>query len=285
MTLPLTSRADGELRGSRGSSYATVDAADLTRPVLRRFPGLDGREINGWLYRPDSPAPWPTMIHLHGGPESQERPVYNSLFQSLVAAGIAVFAPNVRGSSGFGRAYETADDVELRLGSIQDVYAATEHLLGTGISIPGRIGLMGRSYGGYLTLAGLTTYPERFAVGIDVCGMASLETFYQHTEPWIAAAAVSKYGDPAKDAELLREFSPIHRIDRLSAPLLVVHGADDTNVPVEEAEQVVAALAERGVPHRYLRFAGEGHDLLDTANRVEFVRSAVEWVEQHLGHV
>ncbi len=172
-----------------------MDTADLTRPVLRRFPGLDGREISGWLYRPDSPAPWPTMIHLHGGPEAQERPVYNSLFQSLVAAGVAVFAPNVRGSSGFGRSYETADDVELRLGSVQDVYAAAEHLIGCGISTPGRVGLMGRSYGGYLTLAGLTWYPEMFAVGIDVCGMADLETFYQHTEPWIAAAAVSKYGD------------------------------------------------------------------------------------------
>ncbi|MCE0534221.1 prolyl oligopeptidase family serine peptidase [Kineosporia rhizophila] len=282
-TLPLTSRADGELRGSRGASYATVDTADLTRPVLRRFPGLDGREISGWLYRPDSPAPWPTMIHLHGGPEAQERPVYNSLFQSLVAAGVAVFAPNVRGSSGFGRSYETADDVELRLGSVQDVYAAAEHLIGCGISTPGRVGLMGRSYGGYLTLAGLTWYPEMFAVGIDVCGMADLETFYQHTEPWIAAAAVSKYGDPAKHADLLRGFSPIHRIDRLRAPLLVVHGADDTNVPVEEAEQVVAALAERERPHRYLLFPGEGHELLDTANRVTFVRAAVEWACDHLG--
>ncbi|MBT0772723.1 S9 family peptidase [Kineosporia sp. J2-2] len=281
-TLPLTSKADGELRGSRGASYATVDTADLTRPVLRRFRGLDGLPLSGWLYRPDSPAPWPTMIHLHGGPESQERPVYNSLFQSLVSAGVAVFAPNVRGSSGFGRAFETADDVELRDGSIQDVSAAAEHLLESGVSVPGRVGLMGRSYGGYLTLAGLTWFPQLFAVGIDVCGMADLETFYRHTEPWIAAAAVSKYGDPAAHAGLLREFSPIRRIDRLRAPLLVVHGADDTNVPLEEAEQVVESLAKNDVRHQFLLFPGEGHELLDTANRVTFVRTAVDWVCEHL---
>jgi len=282
-TVPLTSRADGELRGSRGASYATVDTADLSRPALRRFPGLDGRPISGWLYRPDAPGPWPTMIHLHGGPESQERPVYNSLFQSLVSAGVAVFAPNVRGSSGFGRDFETSDDVEGRLGSIEDVAAAAQHLLEHGVCSPGQLGLMGRSYGGYLTLAGLTWFPELFTVGIDVCGMADLQTFYRHTEPWIAAAATSKYGDPERDAALLREYSPIRRIDRLRAPLLVVHGGDDTNVPVEEAEQVVAALSGREVPHRFLLFPGEGHELLDTENRVTFVRTAVEWVCSHLG--
>ncbi|GAB6899691.1 prolyl oligopeptidase family serine peptidase [Kineosporia succinea] len=282
-TLPLTSRADGELRGSRGSSYATVDTADLTRPVLRRFAAFDGIGLSGWLYRPDSPAPWPTMIHLHGGPESQERPVYNSLFQSLVAEGVAVFAPNVRGSSGFGRTFETADDVARRLGSIRDVAASVEHLVSSGVSQADRVGLMGRSYGGYLTLAGLTWYPDLFRVGVDVCGMADLETFYRHTEPWIGAAAVSKYGSPDTDAAVLRDFSPIHRIDRLTAPLLVVHGSDDTNVPLEEAEQVVTALAERGAPHRFLQFPGEGHELLDTQNRVTFVRTTVDWACEHLG--
>lgn len=280
---PLSSRANGELRGSRGASLASVDTADLTRPELRRFRSGDGLEITGWLYRPEGPSPWPTMVHFHGGPEAQERPVYNSLFQSLVSAGIAVFAPNVRGSTGFGRSFMTADDRELRYGAIGDVEAAVQHLVDTGICVPGRIGCMGRSYGGYLTLAALVWYPSLFAVGIDVCGMADLETFYQHTEPWIAAAAVSKYGDPELDAELLRDLSPIHRIDKLVAPLLVVHGSDDTNVPVEEAEQVVAALAERGIEHRYLLFPGEGHDLHATHHRVEFVQTAVAWATHHLG--
>jgi dipeptidyl aminopeptidase/acylaminoacyl peptidase len=260
-----------------------VDTADLTRPELRRFTAADGLEITGWLYRPDGPAPWPTMVHFHGGPEAQERPVYNSLFQSLVSAGIAVFAPNVRGSTGFGRAFVTADDRERRYAAIGDVEACVRHLVSSRIADADRVGVMGRSYGGYLTLAALVWYPDLFAVGIDVCGMADLETFYQYTEPWIAAAAVAKYGDPATDAELLRDLSPIHRIDQLVAPLLVVHGGDDTNVPVEEAEQVVAALAERGVEHKYLLFPGEGHELLATQHRVSFVQAAVSWAGEHLG--
>ncbi len=280
---PLSSRGDGELRGSRGATAATVDTADLTRPELRRLRSADGLELTGWLYRPARPGPWPTMIHLHGGPEAQERPVYNSLFQSLVAAGIAVFAPNVRGSSGFGRAFLTADDREGRYGAIADVAACVQHIVETGVADPDRIGCMGRSYGGYLTLAALVWHPDLFAVGVDICGMADFETFYQHTEPWIAAAAEAKYGHPQDDAALLRELSPIHRIDRLRAPLLVVHGDEDTNVPVEEAEQVVAALAARGIPHRYLLFAGEGHELLATENRVAFVQATVGWAGHHLG--
>jgi dipeptidyl aminopeptidase/acylaminoacyl peptidase len=279
----LSSRADGALRGSRGASAVTVEAADLTRPQLRTFISKDGTVLTGWLYRPNVPPPWPTMIHLHGGPEAQERPVYNSLFQSLVAAEIAVFAPNVRGSTGFGRSFVTADDVERRYGAIEDVAAAVAHLVETGVADAHRVGCMGRSYGGYLTLAALVWYPELFAVGIDVCGMADFETFYRYTEPRIAAAAVSKYGHPVDDAELLRDLSPIHRIDKLKAPLLVVHGAEDTNVPVEEAQQVVDALAAREVEHSFLLFQGEGHELLATPNRVAFVQAAVGWAGHHLG--
>jgi dipeptidyl aminopeptidase/acylaminoacyl peptidase len=199
-----------------------------------------------------------------------------------VAAGVAVFAPNVRGSSGFGRTFRTADDFDGRYGAIADVAACHAHLDETGVAEPHRVGCMGRSYGGYLTLAALVCHPELFAVGVDICGMVDFSTFFARTEPWIAAAAISKYGDPARDAELLRDLSPIHRIDKLTAPLLVVHGADDTNVPVSQAEQLVAALGARGLEHRYLLFEGEGHELLETPNRVAFVQETVSWVVQHL---
>jgi dipeptidyl aminopeptidase/acylaminoacyl peptidase len=278
----LSSSGGRELRASRGASTPVVEAEDLTRPELRHLRARDGLALTGWLYRPDGPAPWPTVVYLHGGPEAQERPVYNSLFQSLVAAGIAVFAPNVRGSSGFGRAFLVADDREKRFGAIEDVAACVEHLVTTGVADAERVACMGRSYGGYLTLAALVEHPHLFAAGVDVCGMADFATFYAHTESWIAAAAVAEYGDPVRDAALLRALSPIHRIDRLVAPLLVVHGADDTNVPVEEAEQVVAALAARGVEHEYLLFEGEGHELLGTPNRVAFVRATVGWLTRHL---
>jgi dipeptidyl aminopeptidase/acylaminoacyl peptidase len=257
---------------------ATIAAAAAIVPRLRVFPSDDGLTITGWLYRPSTAGPHPTVLSLHAGPEAQERPGFNPLFQSLVSRGIAVFAPNVRGSAGFGRSFVNADNGAGRYGAIADVAACARYLIKTGIAEPGRIGCMGRSYGGYLTLAALVNHPELFAAGIDVCGMANFATFYANTEPWIAAAAIGKYGHPVADHDLLRDLSPITRIDRLTAPLLVVHGANDTNVPVSEAEQVVRALRRTGVPHRFLRFADEGHDFLHQANRATYVQTAVEWL-------
>jgi dipeptidyl aminopeptidase/acylaminoacyl peptidase len=252
-------------------------------PELICLPSHDGLTITGWLYRPAGRGRHPTVISLHPGPEAQERPGYNPLFQELVRHGIAVFAPNVRGSAGFGRVFLDADNGPGRYGAIADVATCAHHLLKTGIAEAGWLGCMGRSYGGYLTLAALVTYPSLFTVGIDVCGMSNFETFYANTEPWIAAAAVNEYGDPVTDRELLRDLSPVHRIDRLTAPLLVVHGANDTNVPVCEAEQVVAALRARGAPHRYLLFTEEGHDFLRRANREAYLMAAVDWLTTHLG--
>jgi dipeptidyl aminopeptidase/acylaminoacyl peptidase len=252
------------------------------RPELRVLTAADGLAISGWLYRPAGPGPYPTVLSLHSGPESQERPGHHPLFQALVGRGIAVFAPNVRGSSGFGRSFVNADNGAGRYGAVADVAACVAHLVDTGIAEAGRIGCMGRSYGGYLTLAALVTYPELFAAGVDVCGMANFATFYAGTEPWIAAAAVGKYGDPVRDRELLRDLSPITHADRLVAPLLVVHGARDTNVPVCEAEQVVAALRAGGVPHRFLLFADEGHDFVNRANREAYVEATVDWLTRYL---
>jgi acetyl esterase/lipase len=244
---------------------------------LIRFPARDGLELTGWLYRA-GPSRTPCVIYLHGGPESQERPTYNPLFQRLLAAGISVLAPNVRGSSGFGRAFLDADNHALRFHAIDDVADCVEEVVRLGVADPGKVACMGRSYGGYLTLAALVTYPELFRAGVDVCGMADFATFYALTEPWIAAAAVSEYGDPVADRDLLRALSPIHSFDRLTAPLLVVHGAQDTNVPVHEAEQVVSAATARGIPCRYLLFDDEGHETVRTANKIIFVETVVDWL-------
>jgi dipeptidyl aminopeptidase/acylaminoacyl peptidase len=268
-------------------------AEQFVDPVLHRFVGEDGLPLTGWLFRPaarkDAAAfgahaavPAPTLIWLHGGPEAQERPIFQPLFQALLAEGVAVFAPNVRGSGGYGRTFSQADDLDRRFVAITDVRAAVGSLVGAGLADPSRIGVSGRSYGGYLTLVALAWFPELFRVGVDVCGISDFATFYAHTEPWIAAAAVTKYGDPEADAALLRELSPIHGADRISAPLLVVHGTYDTNVPIVEAEQIVAALRDRGASPGFLLFDDEGHEVHGTANRVVFVREVVRWVTGHL---
>lgn len=254
-------------------------------PSLVRFPADDGLEVSGWLYDARGPggAPGPALVWLHGGPEAQERPGFAPLHQALVRAGVSVLAANVRGSSGFGRAYVEADNLERRFAAIDDVAACVRHLVSTAVADPDRVGCAGRSYGGWLTLAALVTHPELFAVGVDVCGMVDFASFYARTEPWIAAAAVSEYGSPDVDGELLRALSPLHRMDRLVAPLLVVHGDHDTNVPLHEAEQTLAAARAAGVPTRYLLFEGEGHELARTENRVRFVAETVAWVRAHLG--
>jgi dipeptidyl aminopeptidase/acylaminoacyl peptidase len=251
-------------------------------PKLHHFRARDGMEITGWLYRAKGRGPAPTIIYLHGGPEAQERPVFNPLFRALVARGLAVFALNVRGSSGFGRMFINADNLDRRYEAIADVASAVGYVVDAGIADPQRIGCMGRSYGGYLTLAALVWYPELFAVGVDVCGMADLETFYRYTEPWIGAAAISKYGHPQRDRALLRDLSPLHRIDRLRAPLMVVHGAQDTNVPLYESEQVVTALADRAMPCEFVLFRDEGHGILKKTNQAFFVQTVGDWLATHL---
>ncbi|MFG2049219.1 S9 family peptidase [Micromonospora sp. NPDC048935] len=251
-------------------------------PQLVDLRAHDGLPLSGWLYRPAGPGPWPTAISLHGGPEAQERPGYHPLFQALVAQGVAVFAPNVRGSSGFGRSFVAADNLAGRYGAIADVAACAEFLVDAGIARPGQLGCLGRSYGGYLVLAVLVNFPGLFAAGVAECGISDFHTFYAGTEPWIAAAAVSKYGDPQRDAELLRDLSPLTHIDRLDVPVLLIHGANDTNVPAGESAQVARALAARDVPHGHLVLAGEGHDFLARANQETARTATTAWLTQHL---
>jgi dipeptidyl aminopeptidase/acylaminoacyl peptidase len=253
------------------------------RPELHRWRARDGLEVSGWLYRPAGAlGAVPTVVWLHGGPEAQERPTFNPLHQALLRYGVAVLAPNVRGSSGFGRGFVDADVHHRRFAAIDDVADLVRYLVDAGLADPAAMGCAGRSYGGYLTVAAMVSYPELFRVGVDVCGITDFETFFAHTEPWIAAAAVSRYGDPRRDAELLRELSPIHRVGQLSAPLLVVHGGQDTNVPLIEAEQLVAALRDRGASPGYLVLPDEGHEILDTTSRAVFVREVVHWLTRHL---
>ncbi len=261
-----------------------AEGAELIVPTLERFEGEDGLPLTGWLYRAAGADPHaPAVVHLHGGPESQERPAFSAQHQAMAAAGISVFAPNVRGSSGFGREFVHADDVGLRYDAFGDVRAAAAHLVAAGLADPGRIGITGRSYGGYLTLALLAFSPGIFAAGADICGMSDLRTFYRDTEPWIAAAAVSKYGHPERDLALLEDISPLAKAHEIDVPLLVVHGELDTNVPIGEAHQIVAALRDRGAPVDYLELRGEAHEYRRAASKRLLVQRLVEFFGEHLG--
>jgi len=271
------------LTWSRLTARPTLPRQPLVVPTLQTFTARDGLPLTGWLYRvPGQVGPGPAMLSLHGGPEAQERPTFNPQHQAMVAAGITVFAPNIRGSSGFGRAFVHADDVHGRRDAFDDVLACRDHLLETGVADAARVAVTGRSYGGYLTLAMLAFSPGIFCSGVDICGMSDLHTFYRDTEPWIAAAAVTKYGDPEHDYMLLRALSPLHQAANIEVPLLVVHGELDTNVPVGEARQIVTALRALDRPVEYLPLDGEGHEYRREESRLLLVERMLGFLTRTL---
>ncbi len=276
-------RTAGKLWQVTHSPHAGVDLKTLVAPELVHFQGHDGLPLSGWLYRPrHAPDLAPFVLSFHGGPEGQERPSFRSDYQALLARGIGVFAPNVRGSAGFGKRFVNLDNGALRADAVKDIKSAADYLIEHRVADPRRLGIMGGSYGGYMTMAGLTEYPDLFAAGADLFGVVNFETFFAHTEPWMAAISTIEYGDPKTQLAMLRALSPINKLDRVKAPTIVLHGANDTNVPVVEAEQVVDTLRKRGVPVEYVLFPDEGHGFRKTPNRVKATVETVKWFAAHL---
>ena len=148
------------------SPHAGINLSKLVRPELVRYKAHDGLELSGWLYRPKGMnQPGPIVLSFHGGPEGQERPGFNSTYQALLSRDIAVFAPNVRGSSGFGKKFVNLDNGALRVNGVKDIKATVDYVVSAGVGDPKRIGIIGGSYGGYMVMAGLTEYPDVFAAG------------------------------------------------------------------------------------------------------------------------
>jgi alpha-beta hydrolase superfamily lysophospholipase len=273
-----------ELVDPRSREWEPVDREPSRGPVaadptLETITARDGLEFTGWLFRPPAGVEAiGAMLFLHGGPEGQGRPGYNEFFPPLLEAGITVFLPNVRGSGGFGRAFMHADDGERRFAAIDDVADAVRFLVDNDLAPADRVACCGWSYGGYLTQAALTFHPELFAAGISICGMSDLNTWYRTTEPWIAAAAYPKYGHPVGDRELLEQLSPLQRADALTAPLLLVHGATDTNVPPSESQQMFDALRSLNRKVELLMFDDDGHEIDKRENRAVLVKAIGEWL-------
>jgi dipeptidyl aminopeptidase/acylaminoacyl peptidase len=265
------------------SPHPGVDLTRLVRPELIKYPAGDGLELSGWLYRPPGvQGPAPYVFSFHGGPEGQERPSFRNDYQALLAQGIGVFAPNVRGSSGSGKRFVNLDNGERRFEGVRDIKASVDVLVRKGIADPRRLGITGGSYGGYMTMAGVTEFPDLFAAGANLFGIVNFATFFKHSEPWMAAVSTVEYGDPATQADLLARLSPIHKLDKVKAALMVQHGANDTNVPLVEAEQIVENLKGRGVPVEYILFPDEGHGWRKVPNRIRSVTALVEFFRKHL---
>ena len=264
---------------------AGLEPDGLPDEELVTWRSFDGRSIPGFLLRPRGAANGrrPTVVQVHGGPEGQARPLWNPLTVALVAAGFNVLQPNVRGSSGYGRAYQSLDDVKLRMDSVRDLDAAAAWLAESGTAPADRIGVIGGSYGGFMTLAAITFCADRrWAAAVDIVGIARWRTFFEKTSPWRRPLRAAEYGDPVSDADFLESISPLNFVDRISAPLMVIHGANDPRVPIEEAEQIVATLRAKGRPVDYLRYEDEGHGLVKAKNRADAWPRVVAFFEKYL---
>jgi dipeptidyl aminopeptidase/acylaminoacyl peptidase len=262
---------------------ASSAAAELTEPELHRFRSFDGESIPVFLFEPPArEGPPPVVFVIHGGPEAQLRPIWQPLSQYFVSHGLAVAAPNIRGSTGYGKRYQHLDDVERRLDSVNDLAALHDALADAGRIEGDRAVLYGGSYGGYMVLAGLAFQPERWAAGIELVGISSLVTFLENTAEWRRKFREREYGSLERDREFLLEASPLTRVDQIRAPLFVIHGANDPRVPVGEARQIHRSLTERGIRCELLIYEDEGHGLKKLPNKLDAYPRAAAFLDEVL---
>ena len=273
---------DGDsLKKVTQSPMGGVTKDDLLEPELFSFESFDGLNVPFWVQRKDK-KPNRVIIDIHGGPEGQSKPIYKPLNAYLSSLGFTIVIPNVRGSVGYGKKYHHLDDVEKRMDSVKDIEYLVKHIIKEGIAEEGKIAVMGGSYGGFMTLACITEYPELFSCAIDTVGICNFETFLENTSSYRRAHREAEYGTLLNDREVLRRISPIHKVDRIVCPLMVIHGARDPRVPVSEAEQVVKNLADRGVAVKYLRYEDEGHGLAKLKNKLDCYPQVADFLNEHL---
>jgi dipeptidyl aminopeptidase/acylaminoacyl peptidase len=267
------------------SSTGPLAGARLVSPTSHLVPAPDGELIPCFVYQSTEPADpalaGSAVLNIHGGPEGQATRVFSPITQALALAGHTVLVPNVRGSDGYGKRWVSLDDVRLRLDSVADLAALHAYLPKVGVD-QARAALYGGSYGGYMVLAGVAFQPRLWAAGVDIVGISSLVTFLENTSAYRRAVREREYGYLETDREFLEEASPLSRIDDITAPLFVIHGANDPRVPLSEAEQLTAAIAANGVACELLVYADEGHGLARRVNKLDAYPKALAFLARHL---
>jgi dipeptidyl aminopeptidase/acylaminoacyl peptidase len=267
------------------SPDGAIPRSSYASPETVRYETFDGLQIPALYYRPaGAQGRLPVVVRVHGGPEGQSRPIFDAVTQFFLNRGYAVFLPNVRGSTGYGRAYSHLDDVRRRMDSVKDLAACVGWLTAHGAAAPGRIAVMGGSYGGFMTLAAVTNYPELWAAGVDIVGIANWRTFLENTGPFRRRHREAEYGNLEEDGEFLDEISPIAKAGEIRAPMIILHGANDPRVPVGESEQIAAILREHEVPVVYHRYPDEGHGLVKLHNKVHGYTAIGDFLDRHVMH-
>lgn len=265
-----------------------INPDDLVAGEVIRYKSFDGMTIPALLYKPkDAKAgdKLPAILSIHGGPGGQTRLTYSPLVQYLVNSGYVVLAVNNRGSSGYGKTFYAADDRKHGDADLKDCVASKTFLAGTGYVDPAKIGIMGGSYGGYMTLAGLTFTPDEFAVGVDIFGVANwLRTLNSMPEWWGPQrdAMFKEIGHPKTDSVALYNKSPLFHTKRIKKPLLVIQGANDPRVLKIESDEIVANVKQNGVPVEYVTFPNEGHGFVKKENEITAYKAVKEFLDKYL---
>ena len=264
--------AGGQLTRWTDSELGGLDPATLAEPTLVRFTSFDGLSVPAFVYRPKgvaADAKTPVIVDIHGGPESQTRPGWNPGAQYFAdVLGATVILPNVRGSDGYGKRYLNLDNAEKREDSVKDVAALLDWIATQPGLDAGRVAVYGQSYGGYMSLASMTHYSDRFVGGVERYGISNWITFLNNTEAYRRDNRRAEYGDERnpKMRAVFEKISPMVNIAKIGKPMLVMQGANDPRVPQSESDQVVAKLRENGVETWYVLFADEGHGFLKKHN-------------------
>lgn len=249
---------------------------DLVKPTETTYRTFDGLEIHCLLYQRDA-GPGPAVVVFHGGPEGQSRANFAPLSHLLTSIGVKVLEPNVRGSTGYGFRFQSLDDKTLRWDAVRDGCEAARDLKRTGLAT--KTAAMGGSYGGFMTLAVLVDDPDLWDAGVDIVGIADWHTFFKNMPPWRGVIRKREYGDPGgAESEFLRQISPIHRANTITAPLLIIHGRNDPRVPLDESEQI----AEKAPHAEMIVFDDEGHGVVKLANQVTANSRILAFLQEHL---
>lgn len=283
---PRTGKDGTGAKRATWSSMAGLDPQSFVVPEALDFPASDGVTLHGLLYLPkgsEGKKP-PVLLGVHGGPSAQARPGFSPVFQYLLSRGIAVFDLNFRGSTGFGKTFSRLDNGRLRPDAVRDMGEALDFLQKDGRVDASRAAVMGGSYGGYMTFAALTAFPDRFRSGVSFVGVSNWVTALEGASPQLKASDRIEYGniDDPKDRAFFEEISPIHQVARVKAPLMVLHGSNDPRDPATESDAFVEGVRQHGGEVEYLRFPDEGHGIRKLANRVAAYRRVAAFLERTL---
>jgi dipeptidyl aminopeptidase/acylaminoacyl peptidase len=272
----------GKTRKLTESMLGGLRPRQLVEPELVSYPTFDGRDIPAWLYRPKRRSRMPVVLSIHGGPESQERPVYMPLYQYLLSRGIAVLATNIRGSSGYGKTYQTLIHRDWGGGDLRDWDHAVKWLHEQDWVNRDRIAVWGGSYGGFAALSCVTRLPDYWCCAVDIFGPSNLVTFVRAVPPTWKRFMDQWVGNPDTEAYFLTERSPITYVEQMKTPLLVIQGATDPRVVKPESDQMVERLRSLGREVEYEVFEDEGHGFTRRSNELRAFRLSADWLENYL---